>query len=90
MVFLFWSGCADLFLSADVLALANLEFELEKVAEGSSVVVKWRGKPVFIRNRTAAEIAEAEAVNVADLRDPETDSERVIDPKWLIAVGVCT
>ncbi|GBG25169.1 Cytochrome b-c1 complex subunit Rieske, mitochondrial [Hondaea fermentalgiana] len=76
--------------SADVMALASLEVELGKIPEGSSTVVKWRGKPVFIRNRTAAEIKEAESVNISELRDPESDADRVIDPKWLVTLGICT
>lgn len=76
--------------SADVLALASIEVDLSAIEEGQAVTVKWRGKPVFIRHRTAAEIAEAEAVPVADLRDPQADGDRVEDPKWLVMVGVCT
>jgi len=52
--------------------------------------VKWRGKPVFIRNRTAAEIADAQQVDVGTLRDPETDADRVVKDQWLIALGICT
>ena len=29
------------------------------VAEGQSITLKWRGKPVFIRHRTKSEIDEA-------------------------------
>ncbi|MEZ5932328.1 MAG: ubiquinol-cytochrome c reductase iron-sulfur subunit [Alphaproteobacteria bacterium] len=76
--------------SADVLALASIEVDLNGIDEGMSVTVKWRGKPVFIRHRSAAEIEEAESVDVADLRDPQTDAERVEKPEWLIMVGVCT
>ena len=45
--------------SADVLALASTEVDLSGVEEGMSITVKWRGKPVFIRHRTPAEIEEA-------------------------------
>lgn len=76
--------------SADVLALSTLEMDLSKVDHGTSVVVKWRGKPVFVRNRTNAEIQDANSVDVSTLRDPQTDSERVIDPQWLVCLGVCT
>lgn len=76
--------------SADVLALASTEVDLSKIPEGSAVKVMWRGKPVFVRHRTAAEIAEAEAVPLSELRDPEPDSARVKKPQWLIMVGVCT
>lgn len=76
--------------TADVLALASLEVDLAKVEQGSTVTVKWRGKPVFIRRRTPAEIAKEAAVDVASLRDPQADTDRAKNPEWLVAVGVCT
>ena len=78
--------------AADTLALASIEVDLSSIAEGQSVTVKWRGKPVFIRHRTASEIEEARADDGADLKDPELDSDRVIAGKeqWLIMSGVCT
>ncbi|KAI8817522.1 cytochrome b-c1 complex subunit Rieske [Fimicolochytrium jonesii] len=76
--------------SADVLALAKVELDMASIPEGKNVVIKWRGKPVFVRHRTAEEIAEANAVNVAELRDPETDAERTKNPEWLVMLGVCT
>ena len=62
--------------SADVLALAAMEVDVTKINPGSTITVKWRGKPVFIRNRTAEEIAEAEECDLGELRDVETDAER--------------
>ena len=76
--------------TADVLALASAEFEVGAIPEGSTLTVKWRGKPVFIRHRTDDEIATEAAVNIAGLRDPQEDSARVKDPKWLIVLGICT
>lgn len=76
--------------SADVLALSSTEVDISAIEPGQSVTVMWRGKPVFIRHRTAAEIQEAQAVNVASLPDPEADADRVQKPEWLIMVGVCT
>ena len=76
--------------AADTLALASVEVDLAPVAVGQSITVAWRGKPVFIRHRTPAEIAAAEATDVASLRDPEPDSKRVLKPEWLILVGICT
>ena len=78
--------------SSDTLALASVEFDLTKVQLGQQVVVKWRGKPVFVRYRTPKEIAEAVAGDHADLRDPQTDAERHKAGKaqWLIVVGICT
>lgn len=76
--------------SADVLALAKIEVKLSSIPEGKSAVFKWRGKPLFIRHRTAGEIQKEASVNVSTLRDPQTDLDRVKDPKWLIVLGVCT
>ncbi|KAK4448475.1 Rieske [2Fe-2S] iron-sulfur domain-containing protein [Podospora aff. communis PSN243] len=76
--------------SADVLAMAKVEVDLAAIPEGKNVIVKWRGKPVFIRHRTAEEIDEANKVNVASLRDPEQDADRVKKPEWLVMLGVCT
>jgi ubiquinol-cytochrome c reductase iron-sulfur subunit len=78
--------------SSDTLALSSIEFDLTKVALGQQVVVKWRSKPVFVRNRTAKEIAEAVAVPLSELRDPQTDESRHKPgkPQWLIVIGVCT
>merc|ERR1711966_392807 len=42
---------ASMSASADVLALASTEVSLESIDQGTSVTVKWRGKPVFVRHR---------------------------------------
>jgi ubiquinol-cytochrome c reductase iron-sulfur subunit len=78
--------------SSDTLALASIEFDLTKVQPGQQVVVKWRGKPVFVRYRTPKEIAEAVNVDVSSLRDPQSDAERHKPgkPQWLIVIGICT
>ena len=78
--------------SADTLALASIEFDLSKVLEGQQAVVKWRGKPVFVRHRTAAEIEAARKDDAAPMKDPQPDSARVKEGKdqWLVLVGVCT
>ena len=81
---------ATMSASADVLAMSTLEVELDKIEEGTTATVKWRGKPVFIRHRTTKEIDGEKDVALAELRDPQTDAQRVVDPKWLIALGVCT
>jgi ubiquinol-cytochrome c reductase iron-sulfur subunit len=78
--------------AGDTLALASIEFDLSKVVQGQQVVVKWRGKPLFVRYRTPKEIAEAIQGDHAELRDPETDEARHKPGKaqYLILVGVCT
>ncbi len=77
---------------ATALALASTEVDLSSLEEGQSMTVKWRGKPIFIRYRTQTEIDEARAVDVATLRDPQTDEERTKPGKeqWLIMIGICT
>lgn len=52
------------------------------------VIIKWRGKPVFIRHRTADEIKEAEDIDISTLRDPQKDADRVKKPEWLVMVGM--
>src|SRR6202012_1858924 len=78
--------------SGDTLALSSIEFDLTKVTEGQQVVVKWRGKPVFVRYRTPKEIAEAVAADNEKMPDPAKDPDRHLKdkPQWLILVGVCT
>ncbi|KAI9794369.1 MAG: hsp70 nucleotide exchange factor fes1 [Peltula sp. TS41687] len=76
--------------SADVLAMAKVEVDLATIPEGKNVIVKWRGKPVFIRHRTADEIEEARNEKWETLRDPQSDEDRVKKPEWLVMVGVCT
>lgn len=81
---------ATMSASADVLALASAEFDVSALPVGSTMTCKWRGKPVFIRHRSAEEIAREEKVALSDLKDPQTDAERVQDPEWLIVLGICT
>ena len=78
--------------SADVLALASTEVDISKIAPGQAIKTSWRKQPVFVRNLTPKEIAEANAVDVSSLRDPQTLAERTKPGKqnWLITMGVCT
>ena len=50
--------------SADVLALASIEVDVSKIAEGSGIKVAWRKQPVFVRRLTGKEVSEANAVPV--------------------------
>lgn len=70
--------------AADVLALASAEFETDSIPVGTTITVKWRGKPIFIRRRTEQEIAHEATVNIAELRHPETDKQRAVDPEWYL------
>ncbi|WP_133705231.1 ubiquinol-cytochrome c reductase iron-sulfur subunit [Rhizobium sp. BK313] len=90
---------------ASTLALASIEVDVSSLEPGMSLTVKWRGKPVFIRNRTQKEIDDAKGAQISDLKDPvarnanlpadaqATDLARSAgDGKenWLVMVGVCT
>jgi ubiquinol-cytochrome c reductase iron-sulfur subunit len=89
---------------ASTQALATTEVDLSPVKEGQAITVVWRGKPIFIRNRTATEIKEAKAVPVGELPDPyarnddlpdsahATDLNRTKKGKenWLVLIGICT
>src|SRR5690606_8759364 len=87
------------------LALASIEVNVASLDPGMSLTVKWRGKPVFIRNRTDAEVAEAQAVALEDLKDPLARNANVADAaaatdlersagegmeNWIVMIGSCT
>src|SRR4051794_20068867 len=77
---------------ADVLALATTEVDISKIQPGQAIKTSWRKQPVFVRNLTPKEIAEANAVPLSALRDPQTLAERTKPGhlNWLITLGVCT
>jgi ubiquinol-cytochrome c reductase iron-sulfur subunit len=78
--------------SKDVFAAGVIEVDLSQIVEGQNFIVKWRGKPVFVRKRTAEMIAEARKDDqiVSSLRDPSKDTDRAPRAEWLVAIGVCT
>ena len=75
---------------SSVKALASTEVDVSSIEPGKSITVLWRGKPVFIKRRTEDEIAEAKAVKLEDLKDPEKDEDRAKNSEWLVMIGVCT
>uniref|UniRef100_A0A915E979 Rieske domain-containing protein n=1 Tax=Ditylenchus dipsaci TaxID=166011 RepID=A0A915E979_9BILA len=77
-------------MAADQKALANIEIDLSEIPEGKSKTFEWRGKPIFVSHRTQKQIEEVRAVNVSELRHPETDESRTKKPEWMISVGICT
>ena len=78
--------------AADVMANATVEVNLSGIKEGNTKIVKWQGKPVFVRRRTKEEIEYARAVDISSLRDPQTDDQRTREGRqeWLVMIGVCT
>lgn len=78
--------------SADVLAESSVEVDLSAIKPGQAIKGVFRKQPVFLRNLTPKEIAEADKVAISSLRDPQTLAERTKPGKenWLITMGVCT
>ncbi|MCV2867110.1 ubiquinol-cytochrome c reductase iron-sulfur subunit [Defluviimonas sp. WL0002] len=99
-----WTLVDQMNPSADVKALSSIFVDVSGVAVGTQLTVKWRGKPVFIRRRTAEEIEAARSVSMADLIDTKaenaniageadaSDENRALDEagEWLVMMGVCT
>ncbi len=90
---------------ASTLALASIEVDVASLEPGMSLTAKWRGKPVFVRNRTPEEIESSKKVALDELKDPlarnanlpadakATDIDRSAGEgkeNWLVMVGVCT
>ena len=90
---------------ASTLALATIDVDVSSLEPGMSITAKWRGKPIFIRNRTEQEIEEAKAVPLDDLKDPvarnaniagdapATDVDRSAGEgkeNWIVMIGSCT
>lgn len=90
---------------ASTLALASIEVNVAALQPGMSLTVKWRGKPVFIRNRTPKEVEEANAVALSDLKDPVARNANIAadaeatgldrsagegKENWIVMIGSCT
>ncbi|MET0314505.1 MAG: ubiquinol-cytochrome c reductase iron-sulfur subunit [Hansschlegelia sp.] len=102
--FLAWPFIAQMNPDRAALALASTEVDLSQISEGQVVTIKWRGKPVFVWNRSKDMIAQAKDVKLDQLIDrnarndnlsPDaeaTDENRAAKGKenWLIVIGVCT
>ena len=93
-----WPLISSMNPAADTLALSTTEVDITNLKEGQSMTAVWRGKPVFIRHRTKADLDEARAVKDADMKDPQSDESRVANskfdgkemPEYLVMIGVCT
>ena len=98
-----WTLINQMNPSADVQALSSIQVDISGVETGTQLTVKWLGKPVFIRRRTAEEIEKGRAVKLDELIDqsaenankpdePATDQNRTMDEagEWLVMIGVCT
>ena len=100
-----WPFIDQLQPDASTLAVAEIDVDLSAVESGQSITAMWRGKPVFIRNRTEAEIEAARETSVDDLPDQMARNENLPADaaaddvsrsagegreNWIIMIGVCT
>jgi ubiquinol-cytochrome c reductase iron-sulfur subunit len=99
-----WPFISQMNPDASTQALASIEVDLSPVKEGQAITVSWRGKPIFIRNRTAEEVKAAQVVKLSDLKDPIARNEGLFDrakatdenrtkkdhENWLVLIGICT
>ena len=78
---------------------APVEVDLTKIEPGEMVREEWRGKPVWIVNRTKQMLQTLKDVE-PQLRDPNSEQPqqpsyahneyRSIKPEFLVLVGICT
>lgn len=78
---------------------APVEVDISKLEPGQMVTVEWRGKPVWIINRTQAMLDTLPQLD-GEVADPQSDRKqqpeycknehRSIKPEVLVAVGICT
>jgi ubiquinol-cytochrome c reductase iron-sulfur subunit len=78
---------------------APVRADISKVEPGQMIRVKWRGKPIWVVNRTQ-EMLDVLPTLDSQLRDPESvESEqpdyakneyRSIKPEYLVLIGICT
>lgn len=102
---LLWPFVQQMNPDASTKALSSTELDLAPIKEGQAITAIWRGKPVFVRNRTKKEIEEAQKADVNTLPDtaarngglppgdqPALDANRVQKghENWLVLVGICT
>lgn len=78
---------------------APVEIDIGKLAPGNMMIVEWRGKPVWILNRTTemmAALKKAEPMLVDPFSERQqqpayaANETRSRKPEILIAVGICT
>jgi ubiquinol-cytochrome c reductase iron-sulfur subunit len=88
--------------AADVLAAGEpVEVDLSKVQPGQQIIVLWRGKPIFVVDRTPSLLKMLEDPKLVErLSDPRSEANqqppyaenwhRSIDAKYSVLVGICT
>jgi ubiquinol-cytochrome c reductase iron-sulfur subunit len=78
---------------------APVRADISKIEPGQLIRVKWRGKPIWILDRTQAMLDTLPTLD-NELRDPQSEEPqqppyakneyRSIKPKYLVLIGICT
>jgi ubiquinol-cytochrome c reductase iron-sulfur subunit len=78
---------------------APVQADISRLEPGQMIRVKWRGKPVWIVNRTPRMLEDIMTLD-DQVRDPDSDESeqppyahneyRSIKPEYLVCIGICT
>lgn len=78
---------------------APVEVDISKIEPGQKINVAWRGKPVWLLNRTPEMLATLPKMD-SRVADPHSDVDhqpaycknewRSIKKEWWVAIGICT
>ena len=74
----------------DVLSTTTIEVDVSSLKQGGSKIVMWRGKPVFIRKLTKAEIELEQEKEQSSLLEPQTYEQRVLKDGIIVTKANCT
>ncbi len=102
--FVAWPFLEQMNADAAARSLAVAEIDVSQLKQGQAITVLWRGKPVFIRHRTPAEIARSRRIDPDSMLDPlarnmalpenalATDVNRLArgESDWLVVLATCT
>lgn len=78
---------------------APIEADISKIEPGMMAIFEWRGKPIWVVNRTPEMVAQLSKLD-AVLEDPQSQASeqpvkcqnphRSLKPQTFVAVGICT
>lgn len=83
-----WPFLRSMYPSPEARARGTTTVDLTHIKPGSTDIVSWQSKPVFVVHRTPDEITAAQRSDGG--LDPQPDQQRVRNPEWLVVVGICT
>lgn len=97
-----WTLIDSMNPAADVIAAgAPIDIDVSKVEAGQQIVVRWRGDPILVVNRTPEMLKTLQTPSlIANLADPNSHVDqqppyaqnwhRSVQPQYAVLVGICT